>query len=92
MAVPWAGRIYNVCDDEPASPEDVIAYAASLLGIPAPPAVDFEDAALSEMTKSFYADNKRVRNDRIKRELGVVLRYADYKAGLNAILASPLDE
>ncbi|MGB1547771.1 MAG: SDR family oxidoreductase [Alphaproteobacteria bacterium] len=92
MAVPRAGRIYNVCDDEPASPEDVILYAASLLNLPAPPPVAYEDADLSEMAKSFYADNKRVRNDRMKRELGVKLRYPDYRVGLKALLASPLSE
>ncbi|MCE2509673.1 MAG: SDR family oxidoreductase [Alphaproteobacteria bacterium] len=90
MAAPKAGRIYNVCDDKPAAPEDVVTFAARLLGMPPPPLVAFEDADLSDMARSFYADNKRVRNDRIKRELGVVLRYADYEAGLNAILAASL--
>jgi len=92
MAAPNKGRIYNVCDDKPAPPEDVVTFAANLLGVPAPPFVAFEDANLSEMAQSFYADNKRVRNDRIKRELGVVLRYADYESGLNAILALSGDE
>ncbi len=91
MAAPKPARIYNVCDDKPAPPEDVVTFAASLLGVPAPPFVAFEDANLSEMARSFYADNKRVRNDRIKQELGVVLRYTDYETGLNAILASSRD-
>jgi len=82
------GAVYNVCDDEPASPADVIAHAAGLLGVPAPPLVPFEEAALSPMAKSFYADNKRVSNALIKAELGVRLRYPDYRAGLAAILAA----
>ena len=87
MARPNPGAAYNVCDDNPAPPEDVIADAAELLGIEPPPAVPYEEANLSEMARSFYADNKRVRNDRIKTELGVRLRYPDYRAGLKAILA-----
>jgi nucleoside-diphosphate-sugar epimerase len=87
MARPNPGAAYNVCDDNPAPPEDVIADAAKLLGIEPPPAVPYEKANLSEMARSFYADNKRVRNDRIKNELGVRLRYPDYRAGLQAILA-----
>lgn len=82
---PNPGAIYNVCDDDPAPPEDVIAYAAELLGLPIPTAVDFADAELSPMARSFYAESKRVRNDRIKAELGVTLRYPDYKSGLRAI-------
>lgn len=90
MADPKPARIYNVCDDKPAPSEDVMTFAANLLGVPAPPLVSFKDAKLSEMAQSFYADNKRVRNERIKRELGVVLRYADYEAGLRAIFTSSL--
>ncbi len=90
MARPMPGRVYNVCDDEPAPGEDVVVEAYRLLGIEPPPAVRFEDAAptMSEMARSFYADNKRVRNERIKRELGVALRYPDYRAGLAALLAA----
>ena len=87
MAKPRSGAIYNVCDDEPASPADVIAQAAELLGVPSPPLVPFAAAELSSMARSFYADNKRVSNALIKRELGVRLRYPDYRAGLAAILA-----
>ncbi len=82
---PNAPAIYNVCDDDPAPPEDVIAFAANLLGLPMPPAIPFEDADLSPMARSFYAESKRVRNDRIKTELGVVLKYPDYKNGLRAL-------
>jgi nucleoside-diphosphate-sugar epimerase len=89
MARPNPGAAYNVCDDNPAPPDEVIAYAAELLGVEPPPAVPYEKAEMSEMARSFYADNKRVRNNRIKDELGVSLKYPDYRAGLQAILAAP---
>ena len=91
MAQPNPGAVYNVCDDEPAPPQDVIAYAAALLGVPAPPDVPFGEAVktMSEMARSFYDDNKRVSNRRIKDELGVDLAYPDYRAGLKALLAAP---
>ena len=85
---PNPGAVYNVCDDDPAPPEHVIAHAADLLGLPLPPAVRFEDAEMSPMARSFYAESKRVRNDRIKTELGVKLRYPDYRTGLAALLAA----
>jgi nucleoside-diphosphate-sugar epimerase len=85
MAHPNAGPIFNCADDEPAQTADVLAYAAGLLGIPAPPAVPFEEAELTPMARSFYADNRRVANGRIKRELGVALAYPTYRAGLQAI-------
>lgn len=87
MAHPNPGAAYNVCDDNPAPPDEVIAHAAELLGVEPPPAVPYEKAEMSEMARSFYADNKRVRNNRIKEELGVSLKYPDYRAGLQAILA-----
>jgi nucleoside-diphosphate-sugar epimerase len=83
---PNPGRAYNVCDDDPAPPAEVIAHACELLGAPPPPLVAFEQAALSPMARSFYRDNKRVSNRRIKTELGVSLAYPDYKAGLKALL------
>lgn len=86
IARPNPGRIYNVCDDAPSPPEDVLAYAAELLGLPRPPEVPFDPASMTPMAASFYAENKRVRNDRIKAELGVTLRYPDYRAGLEAML------
>ena len=67
----------------------MIAYAAELLGVEPPPAVPYEKAEMSEIAHSRYADNKRVRNNRIKDELGVSLKYPDYRAGLQAILAAP---
>ena len=79
-------RLFNVADDEPAPPQDVILYAAELLGVPAPPEIPFESADLSPMARSFYAGNKRIRNDRIKRELGVCLKYPTYREGLRALL------
>ena len=83
---PDAGAIYNVCDDDPAPPQDVLAYAAELLGVPLPPEVAWDEAEMTPMARSFYAESKRVRNDRIK-SLGVQLEFPDYRAGLRALLA-----
>ena len=83
---PNPGAIYNVCDDEAAPPQDVVAFAAELLDVEPPQEIPIEHAELSPMAASFYLDNKRVRNDRIKRELAVRLRYPDYRAGLRALL------
>jgi nucleoside-diphosphate-sugar epimerase len=87
MHHPDPGAIYNVCDDDPAPPQDVIAHAASLLGLPLPPSVAIEDANLTPMGASFYAENKRVRNCRIKSLPGFSLRYPTYREGLAAIVA-----
>lgn len=83
-----AGGIFNGSDDEPAPPQDVLAFAAGLLGVPAPPEIDFAAAELSPMALSFYAENKRVRNDKISRALGVRLAHPTYREGLRAILAA----
>lgn len=83
---PRPGAVYNLCDDDPAPPEDVIAHAAELLDLPIPEAVDFATAEMTPMARSFYAESKRVRNDLIKTELGVQLRYPDYRTGLKALL------
>lgn len=83
---PNPGAIYNVCDDDPAPPQDVIAHAAELLDLPLPPEVRFEDADMPPMARSFYSESKRVKNDRMKQELGVTLLYPDYRAGLAALL------
>ena len=85
IAHPRAGRVYNVADDEPASQADIVAFAAGLLGIEPPPEEPFESAELSGLARDFYAGCRRVRNDRIKRELGVALRYPGYREGLTAI-------
>jgi len=87
IARPDPGAIYNLTDDDPAPPEDVIAEAARLLGLPIPPAIPFDQAELTPMARSFYGESKRVRNDRIKRDLGVTLRHPDYRSGLAALLA-----
>ncbi|MGE0845037.1 MAG: SDR family oxidoreductase [Flavobacteriaceae bacterium] len=87
MAMPGAGSVFNVADDCPAPPQDVIAYAAALLGVPAPPEEPFSTASLTPMSASFYAENKRMRNARIKTRLGVRLAYPEYRAGLDALHA-----
>jgi nucleoside-diphosphate-sugar epimerase len=81
------GRIWNVADDEPAPPQDVIAYAAGLLGLEPPPEEPFEGAALSAMAREFYADNKRVSIAKAKAELGFVPAYPTYREGLKALAA-----
>lgn len=91
IARPRAGAVYNLCDDDPAPPQDVIGHAADLLGLPLPPEEDFETAEMTPMARSFYAESKRVRNDRIKSELGVRLRFPDYRAGLADLLQRDRD-
>ena len=86
IARPDPGEIYNLCDDDPAPPQDVIAEAARLLQMPLPPEVAFDTAEMSPMARSFYAELKRVRNDRIKQRLGYSLKYPDYRSGLRALL------
>ncbi|MEC7176734.1 MAG: SDR family oxidoreductase [Pseudomonadota bacterium] len=88
MANPNAGRAYSVCDDTPAPPQDVVTYAAELMGVSPPALQDFATAELSPMARSFYGENKRIRNNRIKDELGVSLEYPDYRAGLSALWES----
>jgi hypothetical protein len=85
IARPRAGAIYNVADDEPAPPEDVVTYAAELLAIEPPPEVPFEEADLTPMARSFYGDSRRVANALIKSELGVRLAYPNYRQGLKAL-------
>ena len=86
VAKPHPGRIYNLCDDDAAPPQEVIAHACALLGVEPPPEIALADADLSPMALSFYADNKRVRNDRMKTELGVRLRFPTYREGLAAMV------
>ncbi len=83
---PRAGGVYNVTDDEPAPPQDVVAFAAELLELPMPPDLDFATADLSPMARSFYSESKRVSNARMKSELGVKLKYPTYRTGLQAIV------
>lgn len=88
---PDPGAIYNLCDDDPAPPQEVILHAAELLGVTPPPEEPFESAEMGAMARSFYAESKRVSNRRIKEELGVRLYYPDYRAGLAALLAAEDD-
>ncbi len=84
---PDPGAVYNLCDDDPAPPQDVIAHAAALLGLPVPPAIPFDQADMTPMARSFYAESKKVRNDRIKQALGWAPQFPTYRAGLEALLA-----
>ena len=86
MARPHPGAVYNLCDDDPAPPHEVVTYACALLGVAPPPLVPFAEAELSAMARSFYDDNKRVDNTRLKLELGVTLKYPSYREGLAALL------
>ena len=83
-----AEGMFNVTDDLPAPPQDIVAYAAQLIGMPVPPEVAFSVADLSPMARSFYSENKRVANDRMKQELGVTLAYPTYREGLQALVAA----
>ncbi len=80
--------VFNVCDDEPTPPGDPIAFAADLIGVAPPKEIPFDEAAkqMTPMALSFYADSRRVRNDRLKRDLGVRLRYPNYRVALQALL------
>lgn len=85
IEMPNHGSVYNVCDDMPAAPDKVLDYAAKLINYPDLPKVAFEEAELSPMAKSFYSDNKRVKNERIKSELKITLKYPNFETGLNAL-------
>lgn len=76
---------FNVADDEPAPPQDLVTHAAALIGVAPPSEVPFETADMTPMARSFYSDNKRVSNGRIKRALGIELIYPTYREGLAAI-------
>ncbi len=84
-----ADEVFNVADDAPSPPCDPIAFAAGLLGLPAPPAIPYAEAVktMSPLAASFYAENRRVRNGKLKRVLGVQLRYPSYREGLRALFA-----
>jgi nucleoside-diphosphate-sugar epimerase len=88
IARPRAGGIYNLCDDEPAPNGEVIAYAASLLGLPVPPEVSLEQARLSAQAQRFYSESKRVANALAKAELGWRPAYPSYREGLAAVLTA----
>ena len=78
--------VFNLTDDEPCPPQDVVTYAARLLGVELPPEVPFEMADLSPMGRSFYGENKRVSNARIKAAFGYAFRYPTYREGLAGCL------
>lgn len=92
ISKPNAGAIYNVCDNDPAPPQDVIAKAAQMLNLPISPEEPFETAEMTPMARSFYAESKKVSNKLILGELGVQLKYPDYRSGLEALLAAESDE
>ena len=79
--------VWNVTDDEPAPPQDVVVYAAEMMGVSPPPEQDFETADLSPMARSFYGENKRCANRKIKERLGVELAYPTYREGIAALWA-----
>ncbi len=87
IAAPNPGAIYNVCDNEPAPQADVIAHGCELLGVDASPLIPYEEAQrdMTEMARSFWRDNRRVSNARIRTELGYALKYPTYREGLRAI-------
>lgn len=84
---PRQGAIYNITDDEPAPPQDVVSFAANLAGLAPPPETPFDPAKLSPMAASFYGENKRVSNALVKRELGYAFRYPSYREALPVLLA-----
>ncbi|UZF92083.1 SDR family oxidoreductase [Bosea sp. NBC_00550] len=88
LAQPRDGAIYNVTDDEPGPPQDVITFAAELTGLAPPPEIPFEQAALSAMAASFYGESKRVSNALVKRELGYDFRYPTYREALRTMAAA----
>ena len=86
MNKPKPGSIYNLADDEPSPSHEVIQFACNLIGLESPPLTPFDQAELPPIVRSFYKDNKRIRNDKIKNELGVQLIYPDYRSGLQSCL------
>lgn len=77
-----AKGLFNITDDEPAPPQDVVSFAHELLGTPPPPEMDFETADLSPMARSFYGENKRVSNAKSKAELGMTYHWPNYRVAL----------
>ena len=86
LATDGPGGIFNVTDDEPAPPQDVVTYAAGLIGVPPPPETPFEDADFSPMARSFWGQNKRVSNRRLRDELKVELACPTYREGLRSLV------
>ncbi|WP_158814463.1 SDR family oxidoreductase [Methylocapsa sp. S129] len=88
LAAGGQGGLWNVADEEPAPPQDVIAFAAALLGMEPPPEEPFDTADMTPMARSFYADNKRVSIAKLKSELGFAPKYPTYREGLRALAAA----
>lgn len=86
IASPDPGSVYNVSDDDPSSPAEAVAFACELLQVETPPLISLEEAGLSEMGRGFYATSKKVRNRKIKEELGIELLYPDYRTGLRSLM------
>ncbi len=84
MDKPLAGSAFNVTDNEPAPPQDVVTYAAELLGLTPPAEIAYDEAQMTPMARSFYGENKRVSNRRVREELGYTLRYPTYREGIRA--------
>ncbi|QEN89632.1 SDR family oxidoreductase [Labrys sp. KNU-23] len=84
MEKPEAGPAFNVTDNEPAPPQDVVTYAADLLGVTPPAEIAYDEAQMTPMARSFYGENKRVSNRRIREDLGYALRYPTYREGIRA--------
>lgn len=80
------GGVFNLADDEPTPPHTVIETAATMMGMDTPTRENWETAQMSEMARSFYLESKRVRNDKVKKELGLTLNYPNYRQGLEALL------
>jgi nucleoside-diphosphate-sugar epimerase len=87
LAGPKTGGVFNVTDDEPSPPQDVVTEAARLMGVAPPPEQPFETAELTPMARSFYGENKRVSNAKIKA-LGFNFKFQNYHLSLEALLAS----
>ena len=85
ISSPRAGALYNLADDEPTTSSEIIEYGYALMGRSLPPAISLADSGLSEIAKTFYTESRRVKNERIKRELGIKLRFPNYRLGLDAI-------
>lgn len=86
IETPNPGAVYNVADDNSAPSHEVISYACHLLNIEPMPLIPYDEADMAPITRSFYSDNKRVSNERIKNELGVTLKYSDFRKGLDSCL------
>lgn len=91
MNNPKPGNAYNLADDMPSPSHMLISYACDLFGLQPPPLIPYEEADMAPIARSFYADNKRVKNDKIKDDLGVTLKYPNYMEGLDACLEEEAD-